>query len=104
VPTLVLRDVTERPEAIEAGTAILVGTERSRIVDTLTQLLEDRAAYDCMARAVNPFGDGRASERIIAALLGESVQQFEPAPSAVATPSVSDPGVPPVRSVGGADR
>jgi UDP-N-acetylglucosamine 2-epimerase (non-hydrolysing) len=69
VPVLVLREVTERPEAVEAGTARVVGTDTERIVrDTLT-LLDDEAAYDAMARAVNPFGDGHAAERIVDALL-----------------------------------
>jgi len=67
-PVLVLRHVTERPEAIEAGCARLVGTDPSRIVTEARRLLEDQGAYDRMARVVNPFGDGRASERIAAVL------------------------------------
>ena len=65
VPVLVLRDKTERPEAIEAGTARLVGTEAERIVAAAAELLEDQAAYQKMAQAKNPFGDGRAAERIV---------------------------------------
>jgi UDP-N-acetylglucosamine 2-epimerase (non-hydrolysing) len=63
-PVLVLRDVTERPEAIEAGTAVLVGTDRDRITHLTQELLDDTARYRQMARAVNPFGDGKAARRI----------------------------------------
>jgi UDP-N-acetylglucosamine 2-epimerase (non-hydrolysing) len=65
-PVLVLRDTTERPEAIEAGTARLVGTDKGAIVTHALELLTSTSAYDTMARAVNPFGDGKASERILA--------------------------------------
>jgi UDP-N-acetylglucosamine 2-epimerase (non-hydrolysing) len=68
-PVLVLREVTERPEGVEAGTVRLVGTDRRRIVAETVRLLEDRAAYERMARAVNPYGDGRAAGRIVAALI-----------------------------------
>ena len=68
VPVLVLREVTERPEAVEAGTARLVGTDRERIVAETVHLLEDTTAYEQMARAVNPYGDGHAAERIVEAL------------------------------------
>jgi UDP-N-acetylglucosamine 2-epimerase len=78
VPVLVLRDVTERPEAVEAGTVRIVGTDRERIVSEACRLLEDPADYERMARAVNPYGDGRASRRIVAALLGEEVEPFVP--------------------------
>jgi UDP-N-acetylglucosamine 2-epimerase (non-hydrolysing) len=71
-PVLVLREVTERPEAIEAGTARLVGTDVDRILDQACALLDDPAAYQRMARAVNPFGDGHAAERIVAALMERS--------------------------------
>ena len=64
-PVLVLRDVTERPEAVEAGCARLVGTNESRIVLEARRLLEDAAAYRRMAHVANPFGDGHASERIV---------------------------------------
>jgi UDP-N-acetylglucosamine 2-epimerase (hydrolysing) len=67
-PVLVLRDTTERPEGVEAGTAILVGTARRRIVRETERLLNDPEAYQQMARAHNPYGDGRASERIVQAL------------------------------------
>jgi UDP-N-acetylglucosamine 2-epimerase (non-hydrolysing) len=77
-PVLVLREVTERPEAIQAGTARLVGTDPQRIVSETVRLLTDPAEYNRMARAVNPYGDGRAAERIVSALLGEPFQPFEP--------------------------
>jgi UDP-N-acetylglucosamine 2-epimerase (non-hydrolysing) len=63
-PVLVMRDLTERPEGMAAGTALLVGTKTEVIASALLRLLTDRAAYDRMARAVNPYGDGRAAERI----------------------------------------
>jgi len=69
VPVLVLREVTERPEAVEAGTVQVVGVEREAIVRETVRLLEDGHAYEAMASAVNPYGDGRASERIVQALL-----------------------------------
>jgi UDP-N-acetylglucosamine 2-epimerase (non-hydrolysing) len=67
-PVLVLRDTTERPEGVEAGTAIVVGTDRERIVTTAGNLLDSSEAYERMATAVSPYGDGQASERIVAAL------------------------------------
>ncbi len=63
-PVLVMRDTTERPEGVEAGTARLVGTARDRIVGEAERLLNDPTAYAAMARAHNPYGDGRAAERI----------------------------------------
>jgi UDP-N-acetylglucosamine 2-epimerase (hydrolysing) len=67
-PVLVTRDTTERPEAIEAGTARLVGTDTESIVEAVTELLDDPAEYARMARAHNPYGDGLASGRILAAI------------------------------------
>jgi UDP-N-acetylglucosamine 2-epimerase (non-hydrolysing) len=67
-PVLVLRDTTERPEGVEAGTAIVVGTDRERIVTIAGKLLASNEAYQRMATAVSPYGDGRASERIVEAL------------------------------------
>lgn len=64
-PVLVMRDVTERPEAVSAGTSLLVGTDEDRIVREANKLLDDDVAYKAMARAHNPFGDGKASERIV---------------------------------------
>jgi UDP-N-acetylglucosamine 2-epimerase (non-hydrolysing) len=70
-PTLVMRETTERPEAIEAGTANLVGTDRHRIVAEAECLLHDPEAYRAMAQAGSPFGDGQAAERIVNILLSE---------------------------------
>ncbi|WZL81688.1 UDP-N-acetylglucosamine 2-epimerase (non-hydrolyzing) [Vallitaleaceae bacterium 9-2] len=63
-PVLVLRNVTERPEGVEAGTLKLVGTNKEKIIQTTQQLLSDKSEYDKMATAVNPYGDGNASARI----------------------------------------
>jgi len=68
-PVLVLREVTERPEGVAAGTARVVGAKRESIVREATCLLEDKHAYAVMAKAVNPYGDGKASQRIVQALL-----------------------------------
>jgi UDP-N-acetylglucosamine 2-epimerase (non-hydrolysing) len=67
-PVLVLREVTERPEGVAAGTAVVVGTDQARILAVTSELLTSPAAYDRMANAVNPYGDGHASERITQAL------------------------------------
>ena len=77
VPVLVLRDVTERPEAVAAGTVRMVGTSRERIVHWASQMLDNDADHSRMARAINPYGDGRASNRIVASLLGEPVDPFD---------------------------
>jgi UDP-N-acetylglucosamine 2-epimerase (non-hydrolysing) len=69
IPTLVLRNVTERPEGVESGALKLVGTETSFIVQEAKRLLEDNSAYAEMSKAVNPYGDGHAAEKIIQALL-----------------------------------
>ena len=69
-PVLVLRETTERPEGVEAGTARLVGTERAQIVAETERLLHDGASYKRMAKAHNPYGDGHAGERIAAYLAG----------------------------------
>lgn len=63
-PVLVMRDTTERPEGVTAGTAKLIGTDKDRIISEIFTLLDDDAAYSAMARAHNPFGDGKASQRI----------------------------------------
>ncbi len=68
-PVLVLRDETERPEALEFGTVKLVGTDKERIVSTVSALLNSKEEYDKMATAVNPYGDGLASKRIVKAIL-----------------------------------
>ncbi|HEX9018148.1 MAG TPA: UDP-N-acetylglucosamine 2-epimerase (non-hydrolyzing) [Anaerolineaceae bacterium] len=72
VPTLVLREVTERPEGVEAGVLKLVGADTGRIVSEAQRLLDDSQAYQQMATAANPFGDGHAAERIVDALLQHS--------------------------------
>lgn len=64
-PVLVMRNTTERPEALEAGTVKLVGTDYDMIVNEVSALLDDQAHYDTMSKAVNPYGDGKACERII---------------------------------------
>ncbi|KAA9235552.1 UDP-N-acetylglucosamine 2-epimerase (non-hydrolyzing), partial [Escherichia coli] len=64
IPVLVLRETTERPEGIKAGTLKLVGTDRETVYQETLKLLEDKQAYQKMAQAVNPYGDGQASERI----------------------------------------
>ena len=64
-PVLVMRETTERPEAVIAGTVKLVGANRLRIVTEVARLLDDKSAYDAMARAVNPYGDGKAAQRIV---------------------------------------
>jgi UDP-N-acetylglucosamine 2-epimerase (non-hydrolysing) len=78
-PVLVLREVTERPEAVQAGTVRLVGTDSKAIVTEITRLLKSPTEYDCMAQAINPYGDGQAAPRIVRALLGETISFFTPA-------------------------
>lgn len=82
-PVLVMRQNTERPEAVVAGTVKLVGTNRSLIVAEAKLLLDDSAAYEAMANAVNPYGDGKAAERAVAAIaellgIGERLPDFAP--------------------------
>jgi UDP-N-acetylglucosamine 2-epimerase (non-hydrolysing) len=67
-PVLVLRETTERPEAVEAGTVRLVGTDEARIFEQVSTLLTDAKAYEAMAHAVNPYGDGRGSSRCVQAI------------------------------------
>jgi UDP-N-acetylglucosamine 2-epimerase (non-hydrolysing) len=69
IPVLVMRETTERPEGVEAGTLRLVGTETRRIVQEAKRLLDDKSEYAKMAKASNPYGDGHAAERIVEALL-----------------------------------
>ena len=68
-PVLVTRNETERPEAIAAGTALLVGTSEEGLFEAMSTLLDNAAVYNKMAAKMNPFGDGRASERIVASLV-----------------------------------
>jgi UDP-N-acetylglucosamine 2-epimerase (non-hydrolysing) len=72
-PVLVMREMTERPEAVEAGTVRLVGTNRQRIVEEVTRLLRDEEEYEAMSRAHNPYGDGQACSRILTALKNNQV-------------------------------
>jgi UDP-N-acetylglucosamine 2-epimerase (non-hydrolysing) len=75
-PVLVVRETTERPEGIEAGVARLIGTDEEGIVAAVVEVLEDEAVYASMATARNPYGDGRASERIVSILLEEPWEEF----------------------------
>lgn len=82
-PVLVMRDSTERPEGVEAGTARLVGTSPTAIVEAVYSLVRDESAYRAMARAINPYGDGRAAKRTVDALsfyfkLGLAPRPFDP--------------------------
>lgn len=81
-PVLVLRNTTERPEAVAAGTVRLIGTNRDVVYNETKRLLTDTAAYDQMSNAVNPYGDGKASQRIVKAILhhfenGEKPEEFK---------------------------
>jgi UDP-N-acetylglucosamine 2-epimerase (non-hydrolysing) len=78
VPALVLREVTERPEGVEVGALRLVGTDRARIVQEVSRLLDDASARAAMIPGVNPFGDGHAAERVVASLLDRPVEPFVP--------------------------
>ena len=75
-PVLVMRDVTERPEAVDAGTAILVGTDTRQIVAAVGGLLDDGHARAAFAARRNPYGDGRAAERIVRSVCGETADEF----------------------------
>ncbi|MDS2172441.1 non-hydrolyzing UDP-N-acetylglucosamine 2-epimerase [Nesterenkonia sp. CL21] len=82
-PVLVMRENTERPEAVDAGTVRLIGTDEDRVVDEVSTLFDDAAAYRAMANAVNPYGDGQAAARTVAAVeklfgLGERMPDFAP--------------------------
>ena len=76
-PVLVMRDTTERPEALKSGTVHLVGTNHDLIVSEVSTLLDDEKAYEKMSKAVNPYGDGKACNRIVRALKGEEVDRYE---------------------------
>ena len=76
-PVLVMRDTTERPEALKSGTVHLVGTNHDLIVNEVSTLLDDATAYERMSKAVNPYGDGKACSRIVRALNGEPVERYE---------------------------
>ena len=76
-PVLVMRDTTERPEALASGTVHLVGTDYDKIVNEVSTLLEDSAAYEKMSKAVNPYGDGKACRRIADALAGKETDRYK---------------------------
>ena len=76
-PVLVMRDTTERPEALKSGTVHLVGTNHDLIVNEVSTLLDDAAAYERMSKAVNPYGDGKACNRIVRVLKGDEVDRYE---------------------------
>lgn len=76
-PVLVMRDTTERPEALAYGTVHLVGTDYDKIISEVSMLLEDINAYDKMSKAVNPYGDGNACNRIVRILNDENVDQYK---------------------------
>ena len=75
-PVLVMRDTTERPEALASGTVHLVGTDYDKIVNEVSTLLDDAAAYEAMSKAVNPYGDGQACCRIADVLAGKEVDSY----------------------------
>ena len=75
-PVLVMRDTTERPEALKSGTVHLVGTNHDLIVSEVSALMDDEIAYERMSKAVNPYGDGKACNRIVWALKGEQVERI----------------------------
>lgn len=75
-PVLVMRDTTERPEALESGTVHLVGTNHDLIVNEVSTLLDDEKAYEKMRKSVNPYGDGKACSRIVRTLNGEIVEKY----------------------------
>lgn len=75
-PVLVMRDTTERPEALASGTVHLVGTDYDKIVNEVSTLLDDASAYEIMSKAVNPYGDGQACHRIVSVLNGQEVERY----------------------------
>lgn len=76
-PVLVMRDTTERPEALASGTVHLVGTNYNKIVNEVSTLLDNADAYNKMSKAVNPYGDGKACDRIVHILNEEDVERYE---------------------------
>ena len=76
-PVLVMRDTTERPEALASGTVHLVGTDYNMIISEVSKLLDDEAAYEAMSKAVNPYGDGQACRRIADVLVGKETDRYD---------------------------
>jgi UDP-N-acetylglucosamine 2-epimerase (non-hydrolysing) len=93
-PVLVMREVTERPEAVDAGTVLLVGTRPDRILAAANHLLDDANAYASFSSRVNPYGDGRACRRIVDRLCGRTVEEFSPLPCAMERASRPSAGLP----------
>ena len=77
-PVFVTRNVTERPEAVAAGTVELVGTDQRTIVERVGRVFSPAGEHERMARRINPYGDGRASRRIADLLVGRKMKEFEP--------------------------
>lgn len=75
-PVLVMRETTERPEALSSGTVHLIGTDYNKIIEEVSTLLDDQNAYNKMSKAINPYGDGKACNRIVRALNGENVERY----------------------------
>lgn len=75
-PVLVMRDTTERPEALSSGTVHLVGTDYNKIMTEVSSLLDDMYIYEKMSKAVNPYGDGKACERIVKAIIGDEIEKY----------------------------
>jgi UDP-N-acetylglucosamine 2-epimerase (non-hydrolysing) len=99
-PVLVMRDVTERPEAVTAGTVRLVGTDPDTIVRGVCELFDDDALWRRTSQAANPYGDGKACSRIVDALMGRPVDEFvvEP-PARRPAPTEAQRPAAPLRSV-----
>ena len=76
-PVLVMRDTTERPEALASGTVYLVGTDYDKIVSKISTLLDDASAYEKMSKAVNPYGDGQACRRIADVLANKETNRYD---------------------------
>ena len=93
-PVLVMRDVTERPEAVAAGTVKLIGTERARIVSEVNAFFDDPALWKRFARCNNPYGDGMASARIVASLMGQPCEAFAPVCADEYRPASGQPSLP----------
>lgn len=75
-PVLVMRDTTERPEALSSGTVHLVGTDYNKVMTEVSSLLDDMDIYEKMSKAVNPYGDGKACERIVKAIIGDEIEKY----------------------------
>jgi len=76
IPVLVLREKTERPEAVDAGTVRLVGTNPKRIINQFSKIMEDAGEYQKLSRAINPYGDGKSAARIVKILLENKISDL----------------------------